>query len=215
MLNQPLALTSVSKPTRDPAIRDVFAQGTTGPVTFFPADTVIYAQGEAAGPLYLVEFGAVRICRVTADGRRQINSFHFAGEVFGFEAGAEHSSYAESIDGAGIRILRAAGTETMAPKLLNIALRGLTRMQEHLLLLGRMSANERMVSFLIDLMDRQDADDVVMLPMQRNDIADYLGMTFETVSRVLRSLRDRGLIHVPSVDRVEILDADALHDQLS
>jgi CRP/FNR family nitrogen fixation transcriptional regulator len=183
-------------------------------VTFFPADSVIYAQGEAAGPLYLVEFGAVRICRVTADGRRQINSFHFAGEVFGFEAGSEHSSYAESIDGAGIRVLRGSNDQH-AVKLLNIALRGLARTQEHLLLLGRMSANERMVSFLLDLMERQDADDVVMLPMQRNDIADYLGMTFETVSRVLRGLRDKGLIHVPSVDRVEILDSDALHDQLS
>jgi CRP/FNR family nitrogen fixation transcriptional regulator len=215
MLNQPLALTPVSRPTRDPAIRDVFAQSAAGPVTFFPADTVIYAQGEAAGPLYLVEFGAVRICRVTADGRRQINSFHFAGEVFGFEAGTEHSSYAESIDGAGVRILRGRGGDQSAPKLLDIALRGFARVQEHLLLLGRMNANERMVSFLLDLMERQDADDVVMLPMQRNDIADYLGMTFETVSRVLRGLRDKGLVHVPSVDRVEILDADALHDQLS
>ena len=69
-------------------------------VSFYPAGAVIYAQGEAAGPLYLVEFGCVRICKVTADGRRQISAFHMAGEVFGFEAGDEYGSYAESVDGA-------------------------------------------------------------------------------------------------------------------
>ena len=79
-----------------------------------------------------------------------------------------------------------------------------------LVLLGRMSANEKMASFLLDLLDRQVSDGVVNLPMQRNDIADYLGVTFETVSRVLRVLKDRAIIRLPSVDRVEVLDASAL-----
>jgi CRP/FNR family nitrogen fixation transcriptional regulator len=77
-------------------------------------------------------------------------------------------------------------------------------------LLGRLTANERMAAFLTDLHERQGEDGIVNLPMQRNDIADYLGMTFETVSRVLRVLKERGLIRLRSVDRVEILDADAL-----
>src|SRR5690349_6801218 len=91
---------------RDPAVRGLLAKSLPGTTTFYPVDATIFAQGEAAGPLYLVEFGTVRICRVTADGRRQITSFCFAGDVFGLEAGDEHESYAESVDGAGIRILR-------------------------------------------------------------------------------------------------------------
>ncbi|MBI4924083.1 MAG: helix-turn-helix domain-containing protein [Devosia nanyangense] len=195
---------------RDPHVRALLAQSKPGSVTFFPTDSVIYAQGDQAGPLYLVEFGTIRICRLTADGRRQVNSFHFAGDVFGFEAGDEHQSYAESVDGAGIRVLRAVDGSGFAEKLLGLALRGLARVQEHLLLLGRMNANEKMAAFILDLLQRQDADDVVMLPMQRNDIADYLGLTFETVSRVLRVLKDRRIILLPSVDRIEVLDADAL-----
>ena len=67
-----------------------------------------------------------------------------------------------------------------------------------------------MAQFLLDLLDRQDSDDIINLPMQRNDIADYLGMTFETVSRVLRVLKDRQLIRLNSVDQIEVLDLDAL-----
>lgn len=203
-------ITTTSTVTTDPEVRALVDKSQPGVITFYPAESVIYAQGEATGPLYLVEFGSVRICRLTADGRRQINSFHFAGEVFGFEAGAEHQSYAESIDGAGIRVLRAADQSGFAAQLLGLALKGLSRVQEHLLLLGRMNANEKMASFLLDLRERQDIDDIVVLPMQRNDIADYLGLTFETVSRVLRVLKDRKIIRLPSVDRIEILDAEAL-----
>ncbi|MEQ1769526.1 MAG: helix-turn-helix domain-containing protein [Devosia sp.] len=217
MLNQALPMTVASSPIRDGKTRDLVDRTGPGSVTFYPTDSIIYAQGEKSGQLYLVEFGAVRICRLTADGRRQINSFHFAGEVFGFEADDEHASFAESVDGAGVRILRPDGRDAVgvAQRILALALQGLTRLQEHLLLLGRMNADERMVSFLLDLLDRQDSDDLVLLPMQRCDIADYLGMTFETVSRVLRHLRDKGLIRVPSVDRIEVLDIEALHAQLS
>lgn len=209
MLSQTTFPVSTST-VRDPDVRALLAQSKPGSVTFFPTDSVIYAQGDQAGPFYLVEFGTVRICRLTADGRRQVNSFHFAGDVFGFEAGDEHQSYAESVDGAGIRVLRAMDGSGFVEKLLGLALRGLARVQEHLLLLGRMNANEKMAAFILDLLQRQDADDVVMLPMQRNDIADYLGLTFETVSRVLRVLKDRRIILLPSVDRIEVLDADAL-----
>ena len=97
-----------------------------------------------------------------------------------------------------------------AQKLLSIALRRFARMQSHLVLLGRLSANEKIASFLCDLLDRQDSDDVVHLPMQRADIADYLGLTFETVSRVLRVLKDRGIVRVDSVDRIDVVDYDAL-----
>ena len=195
----------------DPEVEGLLSQSQPGPVSFYPVDAMIYAQGDATGPLYLVEFGTVRICQLTSDGRRQITSFCYAGDVFGLEPSGEHEFYAESVDGAGIRVLRPANATGFAQKLLSLALRRFARMQAHLVLLGRLSANEKMASFLLDLMNRQDAgDNVIHLPMQRSDIADYLGLTFETVSRVLRVLKDRNIVRVTSVDRIEVLNYEAL-----
>jgi CRP/FNR family nitrogen fixation transcriptional regulator len=204
----PIAATSSA--IQDPDVRALLAQSQPGAVTFYATDAMIYAQGDAAGPLYLVEFGTVRICRMTSDGRRQITSFCYAGDVFGFEDGDEHQSYAESVDGAGLRVLRPADAGSFAQRLLGLALRRFACVQKHLLLLGRMSANERMAQFILDLLDRQGSDDIVNLPMQRNDIADYLGMTFETVSRALRVLKDRRVIRLNSVEQIEILNFDDL-----
>lgn len=181
-------------------------------VTLYQENAVIYAQGAPAGPLYLVEFGAVRLCQLTSDGRRQISAFLFAGEVFGFEATAEHRHYAESVDGAGVRMLRPTLTDQLADSLLPLALRSLTRAQDHLLVLGRQNANEKMAAFLLDLAERQDSEQFVSLPMQRSDIADYLGLTFETVSRVLRKLQDARIIRLPAVKQVELLDTAALEE---
>jgi CRP/FNR family nitrogen fixation transcriptional regulator len=196
----------------DPDVHALLTHCQPGSVSFYPVDATVYAQGDETGPLYLVEFGTVRICQMTPGGRRQITSFCYAGDVFGLEPGDEHEFYAESVDGAGIRVLRPADAAGFAQKLLSLALRRFARMQSHLVLLGRLSANEKMASFLLDLLQRQDTDDMIHLPMQRNDIADYLGITFETVSRVLRVLRDKAIVRVTSVDRIEILDAAALRN---
>ena len=77
-------------------------------------------------------------------------------------------------------------------------------------MLGRQNAVERMAAFILDVAERQGVDDAVILPMQRADIADYLGLTFETVSRILRKLKEQGIIRVPSVKQIEIVQADAL-----
>jgi CRP/FNR family nitrogen fixation transcriptional regulator len=196
---------------RDPKINAVLSQSQPGVVSFYPTDATIYAQGDRAGHLYLVEFGTVRLSRVTSDGRRQITSFCFAGDVFGLEEGGEHEFSAESVDGAGIRALRPANVTGFAQSVLSVALRSFAHVQKHMLLLGRLGANERMARFLIDLMDRQQSDDdLINLPMQRNDIADYLGITFETVSRALRVLKDRGLIRLNTISQIEVLDEDGL-----
>lgn len=182
-------------------------------VTLFPADGLIYAQGDTAGrELYLVEFGTVRICRLTADGRRQITGFLTAGDVFGFEAGDEHDSYAESVDGAGIRILRPMAGQMPTHAILRMALKSLARTQHQLMLLGCRSANARMAAFLADLSEQQGAERTVHLAMQRNDIADYLGLTIETVSRTLRFLKDEGIVRLKSTADIEILDRTALDD---
>jgi CRP/FNR family nitrogen fixation transcriptional regulator len=198
--------------SRVPDVPALLAQTRPCAVTLYPENAVIYAQSEASGPLYLVEFGAVRICRMTSDGRRQISAFHLAGEVFGFECDVEHHFYAESVDGAGIRVLRPTTREHFADSVLPLALRSLGRAQEHLLLLGRQNAMERMAAFLLDLNDRQDTGRLIDLPMQRNDIADYLGLTFETVSRILRKLKDAGIIRLPTIKQIEVLDLGALQN---
>ena len=181
-------------------------------VTFYPEGAVIYAQGDKADPLYYVEFGCVRICRMSADGRRQITAFHVAGEVFGFEAGDEHESYAESVDGTGIRTLRTNCGNQPTGSLLMLAVKSLARTQNHLMVLGRRNANERMAALLVDLNERQGGGSLVHLPMQRNDIADYLGITFETVSRILRCLKDQRIVRLNAVNEIEILDHEALMD---
>lgn len=192
------------------AVPDLVALSRPCAVSLYGDNDIIYAQGDKAGPLYLVEFGAVRICHLTADGRRQISAFHLAGEVFGFESGDEHQSYAESIDSAGIRVLRAGVRDGMDSQILRLVLQSMARTQDHLLLLGRMNAAEKLASFLVDMAHRQDADRFIDLPMQRNDIADYLGLTFETVSRVLRVFREAGLISTPNPSHIEVLNSYGL-----
>jgi CRP/FNR family nitrogen fixation transcriptional regulator len=197
-------------PVCDLAVLALLAQARPCASAFYRANELIYSAGDAAGPLYLVEFGAVRICRLTSDGRRQIGAFCFAGEVFGFESGDEHQSFAESVDGAAIRALRPSGPTGFGACALSLALNTLMRAQDHQVVLGRMTATEKVAAFFLDLMGRQGSEHFIELPMQRTDIADYLGLTFETVSRILRVLKDRGIIRLSRTDRVEVIDAGAL-----
>jgi CRP/FNR family nitrogen fixation transcriptional regulator len=96
--------------------------------------------------------------------------------------------------------------------ILQMALKSLARTQHQLMLLGCRSANARMAAFLADLSERQAAERIVHLAMQRNDVADYLGLTIETVSRTLRFLKDEGIIRLKSIADIEILDRTALDD---
>lgn len=182
------------------------------PVSFFPAGTEIYAQGEKAGPLYQVEFGAVRVYRLLADGRRQISAFHMAGETFGFEADTTHHFFAEAINATGIRVCKVVSAADMSRQLLPLALKGLVRAQEHLLVLGRQNAIERVAAFLVDMAERQGGLRQVELPMSRMDIGDYLGLTIETVSRVFTRLKDKGVIRLLGLRSLEILKQDVLLD---
>jgi len=182
-----------------------FAMAPAQPVTFHGAGSEVYGQGEKAGGLYQIEFGCVRVYRLLADGRRQISAFHVAGEVFGFEADGTHHFFAEAIVATGLRILRPAAGIDLSRELLPLALRGLVRAQEHLLVLGRQSAVERVAAFLIDVAERQGGLNRFELPMSRTDIGDYLGLTIETVSRVFSKLKAKGIIRLPGLRSVEIM----------
>ena len=178
--------------------------------TLYRANEEIYAQGARATALYQVEFGAVRVYRLLADGRRQISAFHFPGDVFGFEPGESHHFFAEAIASTGIRVYRRPVDPELAREILPIALDALVRAQEHLLVIGRQNAAERVAAFLIDLMDRQDGLAQLELAMSRADIGDYLGLTIETVSRVLSRFKEKGYIRLAGARNAEIVRVDAL-----
>jgi CRP-like cAMP-binding protein len=182
-----------------------------GASVHFARNTEVYGESEEAEYFYQVVSGAVRTYKVLQDGRRQIGAFYLPGDVFGLEAGARHAFSAEAIGDTTVRIARrstiiahAARESDLAADLWAETAGGLRLAQEHMLLLGRKSAEERVVSFLLDMARRESATEVVELPMSRQDIADYLGLTIETVSRTLTHLEDKQAIELPTSRRVRL-----------
>lgn len=170
-------------------------------VARFGRDDEIFREEDEATHVYKVLSGAVRLTRLLDDGRRHIASFHFAGEVFGLELGAEHRFSAEAVGVCQIARVRrtdvsacAETDKTTAHAMWRTLSDELMRAREQALLLGRMSAMERVTSFLRDMAKRGVRSDLVELPMSRTDIADYLGLTIETVSRTFTQLQKRGAI---------------------
>lgn len=177
-------------------------------VEFYSANAEIYAQGDRATALYQVEYGVVRLFRLLSDGRRQICAFHVAGEVFGFEVDGRHHLFAEAVSDSAIRIYRRPLREDGT--MLSLALKELVRAQEHMLVIGRQTAAERIAAFMVDLYGRLDGARTFELAMSRSDIADYLGLTIETVSRVFSKFRSAGYIRLTGTRGLEIVQVDAL-----
>jgi CRP/FNR family transcriptional regulator, nitrogen fixation regulation protein len=185
-------------------------QRATGQLTCFRANSEIYAPGDRVAAIYRVEFGAVRICRLLSDGRRQIIGFHLPGEVFGFEAEERHGFFAEAVCASGVRSFRLPPEVEIARQLLPVAVRALIRAQEHMLVIGRQNAAERVAAFLLDMMERQGGLERIELPMSRTDIGDYLGLTIETVSRAFSRFRETGQIKLVNARTVEIARPESL-----
>jgi CRP/FNR family nitrogen fixation transcriptional regulator len=179
-------------------------------VATYKAGREIYAQGDTVAKYYQVKTGTVRVYRFLAEGRRQIVSFHFAGEVFGVEAGSTHRFFAAAITETTLAVFRQHTVEEHSRELLGFALDGMARAQEHLLVVGRQCAVERMAAFLLDLSNRLGRLRQLRLPMSRQDIADYLGLTIETVSRVLTKLKERSIIALPDTRAIDIMKPGAL-----
>lgn len=186
------------------------AYGQPRQVEFFPANAQIYAQGDRSAALYQIEYGVVRLFRLLSDGRRQICAFHVPGEYFGFEADGEHHLFAEAVCDSAIRILRKPLPEDGF--MLKLVTKELVRAQEHLLVIGRQTAVERIAAFMVDLYGRMGEDGHVELAMSRTDIADYLGLTIETVSRVFSKFRSEGYIKLHGTRGLEIVHLEALRD---
>ncbi len=177
----------------------------------------IYAEGENSGYIYKVISGVVRISKLLPDGRRQITDFHMPGEMFGLDADAIHHTSAEAVVPTKVIAYRwegTAGTDrqpaSFVRELLNLTVRGLGHTQNHLLLLGRKNALERIAAFLLETSARMGGSSVLDLAMPRHDIADYLGLTLETVSRMFAELKKMGAIKLESARRVHLIDRAAL-----
>jgi len=183
----------------------------------------IFSEGEEAEYVYQITSGAVRTYKLLPDGRRLINAFHLPGDMFGLENGSTYRFTAEAIVETKVRMTRRLSLldtmanwtrEAGATSLLDLITRNLQHAENHMLLLGRKTALEKVAAFLHEMDTRLDHPNVMALPMSRRDIADYLGLKLETVSRVLATLRDEKMMRFDgsSQRRIVLLDRGRLVD---
>ncbi|WP_336621106.1 helix-turn-helix domain-containing protein [Sinorhizobium sp. 7-81] len=182
------------------------------PISSFVNGQSIYSSGERAGQAYRVEFGAVRVYRVLANGRRQILAFHFGGNWFGLQNEDLHRSNAEAIGITGVKSVSLHEDPLIWQGLLPAVLENFLSAQEHQLVIGRQSAVERVAAFLLEMSDRSGHSHRFELSMPRVDVADYLGLTIETVSRSLTKLKNKRIINLYGARGIEILEYRALQN---
>lgn len=176
------------------------------------ADETIYSEGENALAIYQVEAGAVRIYRLTASGQRYILSFCNKGEWFGLETGNVRTDFAEAVCETCIRPFRANRDAIVPIDLLHIALTNLAKAQHKQLVITEQSALKRVAAFVFEMADHHPEDREFDMMMSRTDIADYLGLTVETVARCFTKLREKRILCLNGkLQRiVRLLDRDAL-----
>lgn len=195
-----------------PTARTAIEAPVLGSTRVVAKEDQIFSEGDRAAFFYKVVSGAVRTSKLLSDGRRQIDAFHLPGDIFGIESGGEHRFTAEALGTTTIVMYRRCSLETLASsddafahQIVAAMMRSLERAQDHMLLLGRKSAMEKIATFLLDMAERIAGDDHVDLPMSRIDIADHLGLTIETVSRSLTQLERQGVIELPAHRRTIML----------
>jgi CRP/FNR family transcriptional regulator, nitrogen fixation regulation protein len=187
----------------------------------FKSNEEIYGAMERADYFYKVVSGCVRSYTVVEDGRRLIVAFHLAGEIFGLEPKELHLFSAEAIDNAEILVINR--NEIMGSAVRENAVAGalwahmateLHRTQSHLLLLNKTSS-ERVATFLLEMSERIELTDEVGLPMSRQDIADYLALASETVSRTLTKLEHASAIALRNPKHIVLRDRARLEQMLT
>ncbi len=187
-----------------------------GAVMSYPRNAEIFGENEPADFIYKVVSGSVRTYKVLSDGRRQIGGFYLPGDIFGLQFGDDYALSAEAIGDTKVLVVKRSAFNALAGRNAAIAQeicavtgRELRAMQARVLLLVK-SAQERVASFLLEMAERAPASDAVELPMSRQDIADYLGLTIETVSRTLTALEAAAAIALPTSRRVMLRNRSAL-----
>ena len=189
-------------------------------ITLSPGACLIQ-DGDPARHVFNITSGSVRVYKLLSDGRRQITGFLFAGDIVGLETGETYVFSVEAIEAAtACRFEKSdyralvRDTPALETALLARAYHELAAAQTQMLLLGRKTALERLASFLLDLPDHDPARKtdagLVHLPMMRLEIADYLGLTIETVSRSLTRLKTAGVIELSSLSQIHIVQPEVL-----
>ena len=185
----------------------------------YDAHDVIYFEGDDARSLYEVVSGAAMLYKLLPDGRRQVVEVLGPGDLFGFDMDAHHDCSAETLVPTTVMIFSRREIENSAAAqshLTRCALQQVCAMHDHAVLLGRKSAYERVASFLMRFVpergtarcpgpkDKDNDQGYVRLHMTRQEMADYLGLTIETVSRVISDMKRKGIISLEKHDRVII-----------
>jgi CRP/FNR family transcriptional regulator len=183
---------------------------------------VLFIEGDPATHHFTIVDGVASISKSMADGRRQIVGFMFPGDFLGVAEDQDgYSCTAQAVTSVELCRFPRPSFEALAGefpeiehRLLHAVSTELIEAQEHMLILGRQTAEERLCSFLLHLGKRAPRrgapENPIHLPMPRADIGDYLGLSLETVSRTFTVLRDQGLIRLIDAHTVELLDADEL-----
>ena len=187
-----------------------------GATMTYPRNSEIFGENEPAEYLYKVVSGSVRTYKILSDGRRQVGGFYLPGDIFGLEFADEHTLSAEAISDAKVLVVKrsalnalAGRDASVAQQLFTLTGRELHRVQDRILLLIK-SAQERVAGFLLEMSERASQNNTIELPMSRQDIADYLGLTIETVSRTLTSLETAAAIEVSTSRRIVLRNRAAL-----
>lgn len=172
----------------------------------YKKDEEIYGQGKAATYCYQVVNGAICISSKLTNGRRQIGAFYFPGDVFGLDPSMRYRWSAEAIvEATTVRrvkrepLLRKASSKlSFARGVRSIAERDLLHAEDHRILLGQLTARERVAAFLLQMNNRIGVNGEIELPMSRTDVGDYLGLRVETVSREITKLSDERVLRRPN-----------------
>jgi CRP/FNR family nitrogen fixation transcriptional regulator len=172
---------------------------------YYKREARIFGEGDPADYVYQVKTGAVRSYKLLNDGRRQIGAFHLPGDIFGLTSEDRHRFTAEAVVVTTLAVVKwrilAEADAGLMQTILGMTARTLEHAENHLLLLGRQSALEKIAAFLLEMDKRMAGTGAVTLPMTRRDIADYLGLSLETVSRALAKLKRQRAISVNNQQR--------------
>ncbi len=182
----------------------------------FPRRTEIYGEKQPSEHVYKVLSGAVCTYKLLIDGRRQVDAFYLPGDVFGLDFNKERTLSAKAVVDCRILVIKRSALTALvthdnkvARQLWAFTAAELKHAQDHMILLIK-TAEERVVAFLLEMAERSNDHLEIDLPMTRQDIADYLGLTIETVSRTLTQLQANAAISVPSSHRIILRKPAAL-----
>lgn len=181
------------------------------------AGETLYVEGESADYCYEIVSGVIKEYNTLEDGRRQVAEFYSAVEMFGFSESQDQLHTAEAITPCTVRcypreafMKTVAASPSLSASFLETLMTRLHRARERMVMIGRMSAIQRVATFLLRLAEDQDTRVNVHLAMSRQDIADHLGLTIETVCRTLTELKKQGIVVMESARVFTIADEASL-----